>query len=76
MAQGSRGYDKGFLMSDHADWDDLVRTIEETGARRVYVQHRGKGALVRHLKSLGIEAFPDSELKPAPRRAPEQLSLF
>lgn len=74
MAQGSRGYDRGFLMSDHADWDDLVRTVKETGARRVYVQHRGSGALVRHLNTLGLEAFPDSELKPGP--AVQQLSLF
>ncbi len=51
-------YDKGFVMSDHADWDALVRTARETGAKRVYVQHRGKGALVRHLRGLGIEAEP------------------
>jgi putative mRNA 3-end processing factor len=73
MAQGTRGYDHGFTMSDHADWDDLVRTVQETGARRVYVQHRGNGALVKHLKTLGLEAFPDTELKQA---APSQLSLF
>ncbi len=66
-------YDKGFLLSDHADWDDLVRTVQETKAKRVYVQHRGNGALVRHLRSLGLEAFPDSELKP---KNPNQLVLF
>ena len=67
------GYDHGFVMSDHADWADLVRTVLETGAQRVYVQHRGQGALVRHLRSLGLRAYPDSALKP---ENPHQLSLF
>jgi hypothetical protein len=39
----------------------------------VYVQHRGQGALVRHLRSLGLRAYPDSALKP---ENPHQLSLF
>lgn len=77
MASKSRGYgshyDRGFTMSDHADWNDLVRTILETGASKVYVQHRGHGSLVRHLRSLGIDAYPDSELKAG---SMTQLSLF
>lgn len=72
MAHGSRGYDRGFLMSDHADWDDLLRTIKESEAKRVYVQHRN-GALVRHLRALGLQAFPEDELTP---KNPAQLSLF
>lgn len=72
MAQGSRGFDHGFIMSDHADWNDLLRTIAETGAKRVYVQHRN-GSLVRHLRSLGLQAFPEEELMP---KSPDQLSLF
>jgi putative mRNA 3-end processing factor len=70
---GDGGYDRGFVMSDHADWNDLVRTICETEAKRVYVQHRGHGALVRHLRGLGLQAFSDSELKPL---NPNQLELF
>lgn len=66
-------YDHGFVMSDHADWNDLVRTITETGAKKVYVQHRGHGALVKHLKSLGLEAYPDSDLFP---KNPDQMMLF
>lgn len=77
MAGGGFGradaYDRGFVMSDHADWNDLVRTVVETGARKVYVQHRGKGALVKHLRSLGLQAFPDSDLTPSD---PNQLALF
>lgn len=76
-AQGGRGqahdhgYDHGFVMSDHADWPDLVRTVRESGAHTVYVQHRGHGALVRHLKKLGLRAYPEEEL-----RRSLQLCLF
>jgi putative mRNA 3-end processing factor len=73
MAQGSRGFDRGFLMSDHADWNDLLLTIKETRARRIYVQHRGNGALVRRLRTLGLKAYPDSDLV---QENPEQLSLL
>jgi putative mRNA 3-end processing factor len=75
MAKGGFGYnnyDHGFVMSDHADWNDLLLTIEQTGAKRVYVQHRD-GALVRHLRAQGIMAFSDQDMFPA---NPEQLELF
>lgn len=57
----SQSYEHGFVLSDHADWDDLVKTVVETGAKKVYVQHRN-GKLVRHLKTLGIKAYPDTDL--------------
>ncbi len=66
-------YGRGFVLSDHADWDDLVQTVKDTGAKKVYVQHRGKGALVRHLQSLGLEAYSDADLFP---KNPNQLNLF
>jgi len=78
MAQGNRGYDRGFQMSDHADWNALIRTIKETQAKRVYVQHRGEGALVKYLKKqLGIEAYPEEALHPEfQKHHPLQLALF
>jgi putative mRNA 3-end processing factor len=51
-----RGYDRGFVISDHADWDDLLRTVEETGAKRVLATHGYSEALSRHLRSRGIES--------------------
>ncbi|MAA75279.1 MAG: DNA ligase-associated DEXH box helicase [Salinisphaeraceae bacterium] len=52
-----RGYDRGFVLSDHADWPALVRTIEQTGARRVLVTHGRSDVLVRHLRqTLGVSA--------------------
>jgi putative mRNA 3-end processing factor len=70
-------YDHGFVMSDHADWDDLNQTIMETGASQIFVQHRS-GALVRHLKRKGLEAYPIQELTPAAIRKADgpNLRLF
>ncbi len=63
LSQSSSRYDRGFVISDHADWDDLNRTICETGAQRVFVQHR-KGALIRHLRQQGIDAHSEDFLIP------------
>lgn len=78
--RGGRGfgrsrYDRGFVMSDHADWNDLNQTIEETGAKRVFVQHRD-GVLIRHLRSKGIEAHSVEALSPPEYKAGENLRLL
>jgi putative mRNA 3-end processing factor len=49
-----RNHDRGFVVSDHADWPDLLRTIRETGARRVIATHGNTDALVRALNEEGI----------------------
>ena len=49
-------YDRGFVLSDHADWDSLLATIDDTGARRVLVTHGHGDALIAHLEARGIEA--------------------
>ena len=51
-----RGYDQGFVISDHADWPALVRTCLESGARRVLLTHGDAGALARHLSEQGVTA--------------------
>jgi putative mRNA 3-end processing factor len=50
-----RNYDRGFVVSDHADWPDLLRTARETGARRVIATHGATEALVRALNEDGID---------------------
>ena len=55
-------YDKGFTMSDHTDWPGLIRTIEETGAKRVLATHGNTDALIAYLREKGIDA---AELKTA-----------
>ncbi|MES2858081.1 MAG: ligase-associated DNA damage response exonuclease [Pseudomonadota bacterium] len=49
-----RNYDRGFVVSDHADWPDLLRTVRETGAKRVIATHGNTDALVRALNEEGI----------------------
>lgn len=51
-----RGHDRGFVLSDHADWPELVRTIRETGAKKVLVTHGRTDLLVRWLAREGIAA--------------------
>lgn len=51
-----RGYDRGFVLSDHADWPSLLRTIRETKARRVLLTHGHSDVLVRYLREQGLDA--------------------
>ncbi len=44
-----RSLDRGFVLSDHADWRGLLKTIESTGAERVWVTHGYTSQLVRWL---------------------------
>jgi putative mRNA 3-end processing factor len=43
------GYERGFVLSDHADWPSLVETIRQSGAGRVYLTHGEAEPLVRYL---------------------------
>lgn len=50
--------DRGFVLSDHADWDGLLRTVRASGARRVGVTHGSTAVLARYLReSMGLETF-------------------
>jgi len=61
-----RGFDRGFVVSDHADWPGLLRTIRETGAQHVYAMHGHRDALVRYLREVeGIDADPIGRAQPA-----------
>ena len=51
-----RNMDRGFVVSDYADWPALLRTIRETGARRVIATHGDTHALVRTLNEAGVAA--------------------
>ena len=51
-----RGYDRGFVLSDHADWPALLRTIEETGADRVLATHGHAEPLARYLRERGYDS--------------------
>jgi putative mRNA 3-end processing factor len=51
-----RAFDRGFVLSDHADWPALLQTIEETGAGRVLATHGHAEPLARYLREAGLEA--------------------
>jgi putative mRNA 3-end processing factor len=51
-----RGADRGFVLSDHADWDDLNVAIRETGAQKVFVTHGYSEIFAHWLNTQGIEA--------------------
>ena len=51
-----RGYDRGFVLSDHADWPALLQTIGETEASRVLLTHGHTDTLVRYLREHGRQA--------------------
>jgi putative mRNA 3-end processing factor len=50
------GYDRGFVLSDHADWPGLLSAIEATGAQRVIVTHGSAAVMVRYLRGQGLLA--------------------
>lgn len=47
-------------LSDHADFDELVRTATESGASRVYTTH-GPPSFARYLRGIGIDAWHVAE---------------
>ena len=55
-ARRRQGLDRGFVLSDHADWPGLQRAIAATGAQRVIVTHGYEAVMVRWLQQQGLEA--------------------
>lgn len=51
-----RGYDRGFAISDHADWPALLKSIDESRAERILVTHGTSDALARFLRERGRDA--------------------
>ena len=55
-ARRRRGVDRGFVVSDHADWPGLMRAIAATGCERVIVTHGYEAVMVRWLQQQGLQA--------------------
>jgi putative mRNA 3-end processing factor len=51
-----RGFDRGFPLSDHADWPALLQTVTDTGASRVLATHGHAEPLARYLSERGLQA--------------------
>ncbi|MEM9027024.1 MAG: ligase-associated DNA damage response exonuclease [Pseudomonadota bacterium] len=49
-----RGVELPLVVSDHADWPELIATIVDTGAREIWVTHGREDALVHQLGLMGL----------------------
>lgn len=57
-ARRRQSLDRGFVLSDHADWPGLHEAIASTGASTIWVTHGSVPTLVRHLVEKGYDARP------------------
>ena len=57
-ARRRRNADKGFVLSDHADWEGLNEAISLTGADNVFVTHGYTDILSKWLIDKGLNAHP------------------
>ena len=55
-ARRRQALDRGFVLSDHADWDGLLSAIKATGAEKVVVTHGYTAPMVRWLNENGWQA--------------------
>jgi putative mRNA 3-end processing factor len=55
-AKRRRAADRGFILSDHADWDGLIGAIDATGCEKVYLTHGYTATFARYLTEIGFDA--------------------
>jgi putative mRNA 3-end processing factor len=58
-----KGIELPLVISDHADWQQLTRTIHEVNADEVWVTHGNEEALLHYLQKNHIKAKALSDLK-------------
>lgn len=52
------GTDRGFVLSDHADWPQLIEAVMDTGAENIYVTHGFSEIFARYLREArGLNAL-------------------
>lgn len=59
MIRGTRrrkAVDRGFVLSDHADWPGLLEAIKATGAENIYVTHGYTAQMTQWLNTQGYQA--------------------
>ncbi len=55
-ARRRRSVDRGFVLSDHADWPGLLAAIDATGAEQVWLTHGYTSVVTRWLRDRGRDA--------------------
>ena len=54
------GYDKGFAISDHADWDGILEVVKNSEAKNIFFHHGDSEALSQYLvekESINVLSF-------------------
>jgi len=51
-----RGAELPLVISDHADWNEIFRTIKDVGAPEIWVTHGREDAVIHHAGTLGLKA--------------------
>lgn len=51
-----RAFDRGFVLSDHADWPALLQTVTDTGASEILATHGHAEPLARELAQRGLKS--------------------
>jgi putative mRNA 3-end processing factor len=59
-ARRRRAVDKGFVLSDHCDWEELLTSIEATGAEKIICTHGYTDIFSRYLREMGYDARTES----------------
>jgi len=57
-ARRRRGADRGFVLSDHADWPGLLQAINDSEAEYIYPTHGYTEIFSRYLSEQGYKAIP------------------
>ncbi len=55
-ARRRRAIDKGFVLSDHCDWESLIMAIKDTGAEKIITTHGYTEIFSRYLREQGYDA--------------------
>ena len=55
-ARRRRAVDRGFVMSDHCDWQELLKAVGATGAEKVICTHGYTDVFSKYLRTLGLDA--------------------
>jgi len=56
------GYDKGFAISDHADWNGILEAVKKSEAKNVFFHHGDSEAISKYLiekESINVHFFEE-----------------
>ena len=51
-----RGVELPLIISDHADWDELLETFDDVGAPEIWITHGSEEALMHAAAARGYKA--------------------